>query len=619
MPPTPTPRGRCWGVGPAAALAIVAVTALAHCAPVEIRPQIDERVASKTDTLDLRGLTPEQAVEMGALLATRHYGHGSSPRNVLHLRTDLAEPGVFALLIRAASVGGARLQVTVGGTIFSRTWPPADSTHREGRLYGVPVPAGEQHLRVEAVSGVVVVDAYVLYPTTAEALREAIAMLEEQEPPTFPKLDGYRGIWYYNQKSDDEYVYKYSGGLGTYCAKHIPLAVYSEAADKTFFVYGGTADDARRLLIMASYYDHRTGLVPRPTMVIDKQTDDAHDNPTIALDDAGHVWVFASSHGTGRPSYIFRSRTPHSVDDFETVRVTNFSYPQTHYLPGKGFFFLQTIYQGGRRLFWQTSADGREWGEPRELATIEQGHYQVSNWRGDGVGSAFNYHPEPQGLNWRTNLYYVQTADFGASWQNAAGEKVEVPITTVDGNALVHDYRAEGLNVYMKDLVFDARGHPVILYVTSRGYESGPKNAPRTWTTARWDGTQWDIRGSITSDNNYDTGCLHIEADGTWRLIGPTETGPQPYNPGGEMAMWVSENRGETWRKVADLTHDSPYNHTYARRPVNAHPDFYAFWADGHGRRPSESRLYFCDKSGQRVRRLPQRMEADFALPETVR
>ncbi|MBN2308178.1 MAG: LamG domain-containing protein, partial [Candidatus Hydrogenedentes bacterium] len=40
------------------------------------------------------------------------------------------------------------------------------------------------------------------------------------------KDDGYRGIWYYNQPSGDEYVYKYSGGLGTYCAKHIPHAWY---------------------------------------------------------------------------------------------------------------------------------------------------------------------------------------------------------------------------------------------------------------------------------------------------------------------------------------------------------------------------------------------------------
>ena len=55
------------------------------------------------------------------------------------------------------------------------------------------------------------------------------------------KDDGYRGIWYMNQPSGDEYVYKYSGGLGTYCAKHRPLAVYCPAVEKTFFCYGGTA------------------------------------------------------------------------------------------------------------------------------------------------------------------------------------------------------------------------------------------------------------------------------------------------------------------------------------------------------------------------------------------
>ena len=40
------------------------------------------------------------------------------------------------------------------------------------------------------------------------------------------------------------------------------------------------------------------------------------------------------------------------------------------------------------------------------------------------------------------------------------------------------------------------------------------------------------------------------------------------------------------------------------RRPVNAHDDFYAFWADGHGRQPSASSLYFCTKAGD-VYRLP--------------
>ena len=53
------------------------------------------------------------------------------------------------------------------------------------------------------------------------------------------KTDGYRGIWYFNQRIGGEYVYKYSGGLGTYCAKHKPFAVYCPKVQKTFFCYGG--------------------------------------------------------------------------------------------------------------------------------------------------------------------------------------------------------------------------------------------------------------------------------------------------------------------------------------------------------------------------------------------
>ena len=119
----------------------------------------------------------------------------------------------------------------------------------------------------------------------------------------------------------------------------------------------------------------------------------------------------------------------------------------------------------------------------------------------------------------------------------------------------------------------------------------------------------------MRSDNNYDMGSLYLEEDGTWRIIGPTEKGPQPYNPGGEMAMWVSHDRGAGWHKVKQLTRNSPRNHTYARRPVDAHPDFYALWADGHGRQPSESYLYFCNRGGD-VRILPREMDAETQRPQ---
>jgi hypothetical protein len=112
-------------------------------------------------------------------------------------------------------------------------------------------------------------------------------------------------------------------------------------------------------------------------------------------------------------------------------------------------------------------------------------------------------------------------------------------------------------------------------------------------------------------------GSLYIEADRTWRIIGPTEKGPQDYNTGGEIAMWISKNLGKTWERVSQLTCNSKHNHTYVRRPVNAHPHFYALWADGHGRQVSESNLYFCNKKGN-VWMLPREMKGEFARPVRV-
>ena len=93
---------------------------------------------------------------------------------------------------------------------------------------------------------------------------------------------------------------------------------------------------------------------------------------------------------------------------------------------------------------------------------------------------------------------------------------------------------------------------------------------------------------------------------------------PQKYNPGGEVATWTSRDGGVTWAREKRLTADSPFNHTYVRRPVNAHPGFYALWADGHGREPSPSRLYFCNRKGE-VFQLPEKMAGDFQKPEPYR
>lgn len=430
------------------------------------------------------------------------------------------------------------------------------------------------------------------------------------------KADGYQGIWFeLGQKS--EYGDKYSGGLGTYTTSHVPLAIYSPKANKTFFVYGGTVPGKRHLLIMASYYDHATGTVPKPTIVHDKGgVNDPHDNAALTIDGEGRLCVFISGRGNTRPGFIYRAAKPYDIDSFELIHTREkMAYPQPWYVDGKGFLFLFTMYSKGREAYWMTSPDGRDWTEAKKLAGFG-GHYQTSAQRGDEIISAFNYHPGGS-VDKRTNLYFVRSNDFGKTWKNAAGEPLKTPLSEIKNPSLVFDYESEGRMVYIQDVTYDADGQPVILYVVSSGHQPGFQDPDRTWVTARWKAPEksWELNPVTTSTHNYDVGAIYCEPDGLWRIIGPTAPGPQKWGTGGEMEMWTSANKGKSWNKEKALKTNSDYNHSYARRPVNAQKDFYALWADGHADHLSPSRLYFTTKDGQ-VFQLPTEMKTETAHPE---
>jgi hypothetical protein len=204
----------------------------------------------------------------------------------------------------------------------------------------------------------------------------------------------------------------------------------------------------------------------------------------------------------------------------------------------------------------------------------------------------------------RSNLFYLQSDDMGRTWQTADGKSFAPPIREVKCRALVRDFWAEYLQVYVQHVTFDREGRPAILLLTSPANQTreGP-GGPRTVTT---------------SSHNFDCGSLYIEDDGTWRVIGPARPGAQPWRTGGEVAMWTSQDQGATWKMAGQLTADSKRNHCYVRRPVDAQADFYALWADGDGSDPSAvCRLYFCSKAGD-VRRLPATMSGPLAQPEVV-
>ena len=424
-----------------------------------------------------------------------------------------------------------------------------------------------------------------------------------------PTAAGYKGIWF-TLGQFSEYGDKYSGGLGTYTANHIPVAVYSPEAEKTFFVYGGTTtSEERHLLIMISYYDHKSKTVPKPVIVCDKQgINDPHDNAALSIDNSGFIWVFVSGRSRSRSGFIFKSSKPFSIESFDLIREGEMTYPQPWWVRGEGFLYLFTKYTKGRELYWSTSPDGINWSSDQKLAGMG-GHYQVTNMTGNKLVSVFNYHPGGN-VDKRTNIYAICTEDMGNTWKTIDDRIIKTPLSDPHNEALIRDFEAEKKLVYINDLNFDIDGNPVILAVISNDFRPGPAGDPREWIIMHWKNLKWNFHKVCESTHNYDMGSLYIEKN-VWKIIGPTEPGPQKYGTGGEIALWTSKDEGVTWERIRTLTEKSIRNHSYVRRPVNAHKEFYSFWADGDADKFSESHLYFSNKKGTRVIDLPYSMSLD--------
>ena len=433
------------------------------------------------------------------------------------------------------------------------------------------------------------------------------------------KIDGYRGIWF-ELGQPYEYGDKYSGGLGTYTVKHRPLAIYNEKVNKTFFVYGGTTGKkSKHLLCMIGYYDHATGRVAKPTVVYDKQgVDDPHDNPSLLIDNDGYLWVFVSGRNVSRPGFKFKGKKPYDISSFVQITEEEMTYPQPWIYESGEMLHLFTKYTGRRELYYETSKNGVNWTEDKKLAGIRAeghklgGHYQVSAKYKNKVATFFNRHPNGN-VDKRTDLYYLQTGDAGETWSTANSKPLEIPLRQVESPARIQDYFSTKKNVYLKDINFYEDGKPICLYLTSGGHEPGPLNSPREFRLTYWDGTVWQTNVVCETSHNYDMGSLFIEDD-RWLVVVPSEKGPQQYGTGGEIVMWESYDKGGHWKKVKQVTANSPRNHGYVRRPEFAKNPFYFFWADGNADKMSISKMYFSDAEGN-IRMLPYRMKEDFERP----
>ncbi len=391
-------------------------------------------------------------------------------------------------------------------------------------------------------------------------------------------------------------------------------AAYAPNRERTFFLYRGYSGNSQQPVLMVSFYDHQLQKLARPRPIHPSCQITPDTSADFILDKGEYLWVFVGSDKK-QQARVYKSALPFSNAGFFPVKTTTFAHPKVIYDKKNGFLLFHSVpgNDNSTGIYLSSSHDGLQWSEPRLLVKLGEGHFYHAAAGENCVGLVFNYSPQKDQQDLRTNLYYIQSLDFGQTWQTPDGKMLKPPLRKKDNPALIRDYKSMKRVAFIKDLNFDAYDNPVILYLSALGPEFKGRRIRRTWYTARWF-RDWRVSGLITSDHNRDAGSLFLEPNNSWRLIAPTSPAEQQNMPGGQVVMWMSRDAGRSWFR-STLTPETKHNHNHVIRPLDANEDCYALWSDNFCVDKAGNNLYLCTQQG-RVFKLPNKMEKPFVYPE---
>ena len=407
----------------------------------------------------------------------------------------------------------------------------------------------------------------------------------------------YDGVWYccgqVNTLPGKTYVY--SGPMATYCAWHRPMAIYEPKVDTTFFVFGNQ-DNAPAI----GRYDHASGRFSEPVILGSNKDGDAHRNPTLFIEETGHLVVFYGAHGD--TTQVLRSVAPLDISSWESLsEIHNTTYPQPWLLqPGELFV---TYRGGGAReetpwRFRHSRDSGRTWTDGEDLAFFPNcAIYGVSvadtgayprrvhfTWSRLGGGTQEEIDTKHLWAR-RYNVYYACSDDGGHTWRRSDGTQYDLPINE-DSAEKIYDCGQRG--VWLKDIQVDREGNPCILFIDAEvsTFES-------EWKVARHADGAWAFASLAGSDHMYDDGGLAVISDSEFRVYAPT-TEVQPHEDGGEIEAYRSTDRGRTWSHTQSLTTGSRLSHNNVKVVWNHEQqrsrDFTVMWSYGDSVEPPETR-----------------------------
>jgi len=354
---------------------------------------------------------------------------------------------------------------------------------------------------------------------------------------------------------------------GAWCWFSDPRAVYHEGNHRR--TYAGWIDNFGDLHV--GYYDHDSEQVVSRTIFNNLEVDD-HDNPSILIDEEGHLMVFFNSHGGPEGLYFIRSKNPEDISVWHEGRLLklndpvqleygNESYTYTNPVKlseeeGRIFLFWRGI--DGKPTYSTSENNGETWSEgkvlclPERTYSFRRPYVKISTNGRDRIHITLtDGHPNKEEENSIYYMYYRESAFYRAN-----GEKIReegtVPHQPRDMD-VVYDATITKQKAWIWDIAEDNGGYPVLVYTRF------PDDLNHLYAYARWDGSGWvnhnlvnsgpwfpqTIEGEVETEPNYSGGIVLDHEDPSIVYLSVKRDSVF------EIEKWQTNNGGESWSTEA--------------------------------------------------------------------
>ena len=388
----------------------------------------------------------------------------------------------------------------------------------------------------------------------------------------------YSGLWYGN-------LGYYQGPAATFPSNMQPMALYDATSNKTFFVWANGYSPAWATI---GAYNHATGEIVDVNRVMDLTDTDGHRNPTIHIDSAGYIYVFAAAKNS--PIWIKKSNAPRDITawSWSPSIPGNCTYSQPHALAAGE---ITVFHRTGPDYGWsyrRSTNGGASWGPEVRVVSpanpVVDGVYAQTASRSGTVHIVWTVLDSTTQL--RKNFWYAKSAG-GVAWTRADGTALTLPIDARTGGELVFNSGADQVNT--QDIQIDSAGNPIIL--VSHGQNPGAWH----WKLVKRVAGTWQAYSvGAVGDRQFDNGGLILDSDTLFRALLPTGAGIAGQD-GGNIEEWLSTDAGLTWALNRTLTAD-PLNHNHVKVAQNGQPGFRAFWSYGNPSIASPTIVKFLDE-----------------------